>query len=121
MTVREVAEELVEEVEGPEKTETYACPAHCSPAGRDPHGAVLPLVRRRCRGHGRGVFDEMDPEVRWLKAADGTRTAPDMEDRAAKYVSGGNLILINADFRGFAGPEDVVVGGRSAGYERSLR
>ncbi len=36
------------------------------------------------------------------RAVGGTRTPPDMEDRAAKYVPEGNLILINADFRGFA-------------------
>jgi hypothetical protein len=42
-----------------------------------------------------------DPLVRWVSIADGTRTPPDLEDRAAKYLPGQNLLLVNADFRVF--------------------
>ena len=41
------------------------------------------------------------PEVKWVKASDGTRQPPDLEDRAAKYLPDQNLILANADFRVF--------------------
>jgi len=43
----------------------------------------------------------MDPDRKWVNAADGTRIPPDMEDRAAKYLPAQNLLLINADFRIF--------------------
>jgi hypothetical protein len=42
-----------------------------------------------------------DPTVTWVTAADGTRTPPDLEDRAAKYLPDQNLLLANADFRVF--------------------
>jgi hypothetical protein len=42
-----------------------------------------------------------DPTVRWVTAAEGTRTPPDLEDRAAKYIPQQNLVLANGDFRGF--------------------
>ena len=41
------------------------------------------------------------PEVKWVSSADGTRAQGVIEDKAAKYVSEQNLILANADFRGF--------------------
>jgi hypothetical protein len=44
---------------------------------------------------------EIQPEVRWVSTADGTRTPPDLEDRAAKFLPQQNLILSNADFRVF--------------------
>jgi hypothetical protein len=44
---------------------------------------------------------EVDPELRWVSVADGTRTSPDLEDRAAKYIPQQNLILANGDFRVF--------------------
>jgi hypothetical protein len=42
-----------------------------------------------------------EPEVRWISAENGTRTPPDLEDRAAKYLPQQDLILANADFRVF--------------------
>jgi len=44
---------------------------------------------------------EVEPEVRWISVADGTRTPPDLEDRAAKFLPQQNLILANGDFRVF--------------------
>jgi hypothetical protein len=45
-------------------------------------------------------FDH-EPEVTWVTATDGTRTPPDMEDRAAKFLPQQNKLLINGDFRVF--------------------
>ena len=42
-----------------------------------------------------------DPKVQWISVVDGTRTPPDLEDRAAKYLPQQHLIFINADFRVF--------------------
>jgi hypothetical protein len=41
------------------------------------------------------------PEVRWINASDKTRTPPDLDDRAARYIVQDNLILANGDFRVF--------------------
>jgi len=41
------------------------------------------------------------PTVKWVSVKDGTREYGDIEDRAAKYLSDQNLLLINADFRVF--------------------
>lgn len=42
---------------------------------------------------------EVHPEVRWVSVSDGTRTPPDLEDRAAKFLPQQNMILANGDFR----------------------
>ena len=41
------------------------------------------------------------PVVKWVTIKDGTRDENDMEDKAAKYLSGQNTLFINADFRVF--------------------
>lgn len=43
-----------------------------------------------------------EPEAKWIRVADGTRTSPDLEDRSAKYLPQQNLLLINGDFRVFS-------------------
>ena len=40
-------------------------------------------------------------EVIWVSVADGTRTPPHLEDRAARYDRRHNLLTISADFRGY--------------------
>jgi hypothetical protein len=45
------------------------------------------------------AFDE--PNVKWISGEDGTRTAHDLEDRAARFLLAQNQLLINADFRVF--------------------
>jgi hypothetical protein len=50
---------------------------------------------------GEEVEGEQGPRTKWLSVTNGTRTAGDMEDRAAKYLPEEDLILINADFRVF--------------------
>ncbi len=42
------------------------------------------------------------PVVLWQSIKDGTRDENDMEDKAAKYLSEQNTLLVNADFRVFA-------------------
>ena len=44
---------------------------------------------------------DIQPEIRWVSVADGTRTPPDLEDRAAKFLAPENMILANGDFRVF--------------------
>lgn len=41
------------------------------------------------------------PDTVWVTVANGRRTPPAMEDRAAKYLAEQNLLQINGDFRGF--------------------
>jgi hypothetical protein len=45
---------------------------------------------------------DREPNVRWVSVEEGTRTPPDLEDRAAKFLVQENLLLINGDFRVFA-------------------
>ena len=47
------------------------------------------------------VESDVHPERRWISREEGTRTPPDLDDRAAKYLPEKNLILINRDFRVF--------------------
>ena len=47
------------------------------------------------------VEPDVHPERRWISREEGTRTPPDLDDRAAKYLPEKNLILINRDFRVF--------------------
>jgi hypothetical protein len=44
-------------------------------------------------------FDE--PKTQWVSLADHTRTPPDLDDRAAKFLLQQNLLMINGDFRVF--------------------
>ena len=41
------------------------------------------------------------PVVNWVSRKDDTRAEGDMEDKAAKYVSNQNTLMVNADFRVF--------------------
>jgi hypothetical protein len=43
-----------------------------------------------------------EPVVQWVSAENGTRTPPDLEDRAAKYLPQQDIIQANSDFRVFA-------------------
>jgi hypothetical protein len=52
------------------------------------------------------VASDTTPEVVWISAAEGTRTPPFLEDRAAKYLPEKNLLQINADFRVFTDMEE---------------
>lgn len=50
---------------------------------------------------GEEVMVGREPEVQWVSVENGTRTPPDLEDRAAKYLPQQDLIQANADFRVF--------------------
>ena len=50
---------------------------------------------------GEEVVVSKEPNVQWVSAENGTRTPPDLEDRAAKYLPQQDLIMANADFRVF--------------------
>ena len=47
------------------------------------------------------VRSDPEPEVKWVSIKNGSRAQGDLEDRAAKYLSDQNVLLINADFRVF--------------------
>ena len=42
-----------------------------------------------------------EPKTQWVSVKDGTRSAPDLDDRAGKFLIQQNLLMINADFRVF--------------------
>jgi hypothetical protein len=42
-----------------------------------------------------------EPKVIWVTAKDNTRTPPDLDDRAAKFLLDQNRLIINGDFRVF--------------------
>lgn len=42
-----------------------------------------------------------EPTTKWISVEDGTRTAGDLEDRAARFLLGQNTLMINSDFRVF--------------------
>ncbi len=50
---------------------------------------------------GEEVIINREPEVQWVSVENGTRTPPDLEDRAAKYLPQQDTIQANADFRVF--------------------
>ena len=50
---------------------------------------------------GERVHPDLFPSVSWITTKDGTRSAGDMEDRAARFLIDQNRLLINADFRVF--------------------
>ena len=52
------------------------------------------------------IGSDTTPEVVWISAAEGTRTSPFLEDRAAKTSPEKNLLQINADFRVFTDMEE---------------
>jgi predicted acetyltransferase len=50
---------------------------------------------------GKKVKPDPFPDVRWISVLDQTREYGDMEDRAAKYLIGQNILFINSDFTVF--------------------
>ena len=70
-----------------------------TPGGKD--GNLYALFERRNGTPAEKVQPDIFPEVSWVSINDRSRVAGDMEDRAAKYLSAQNLLLVNADFRVF--------------------
>jgi len=65
-------------------------------------GNVYAVFEKADGAAGKRVRPDPFPSVKWVSVKDGTREYGDIEDRAAKFLSGQNLLLINADFRVFA-------------------
>jgi len=64
-------------------------------------GNIYALFERKGGAPGEEVQPDLFPKVDWVSVSDGSRAPEDMEDRAAKYLSDQNRLLINADFRVF--------------------
>lgn len=64
-------------------------------------GNVYAVFEKTDGTAGKRVKPDPFPSVRWVSVKDGTREYGDIEDRAAKFLSDQNILLINADFRVF--------------------
>jgi Histidine kinase-, DNA gyrase B-, and HSP90-like ATPase len=111
-----------------------------TPVGRERGGSggkegnIYALFERKSGAPGEKVEPDLFPKVDWVSVSDGSRAAEDMEDRAAKYLSEQNRLLINAEFRVFrdmtkhllqsygqtAGAETVVEDTVRAWFEQAL-
>jgi len=68
---------------------------------RQTAGNIYAVFEKKNGPRGDKVNPDPFPRVKWITAADGTREAGLIEDRAAKYLADQNLLLVNADFRAF--------------------
>ena len=64
-------------------------------------GTVYNLFLAEKGTPGEEAKPDIFPQVRWISVSDGTRQPGDLEDRAARYLTEQNILLINADFRVF--------------------
>lgn len=64
-------------------------------------GNIYHLFEKRGGVPSEKIQSDPFPIVIWQSVKDGTRDENDMEDRAAKYLSEQNTLLVNADFRVF--------------------
>ncbi len=71
-------------------------------------GNVYALFERQGGPKGESANSDSLPDIDtvWRVAADGTRSAPDLEDRAARFDPHRKLLEINGDFRGYRGMID---------------
>lgn len=63
---------------------------------------VFALFTKSGPPYGEAVADIHEPITVWISEKDDSRTPPDLDDRAAKFLTERNLIMINADFRVFS-------------------
>jgi hypothetical protein len=95
MTVGGKAKQDSEERESPS-------PGGVKPGGKGGRAGDIYSLFLAAKGvPGEELRVEIQPELRWVSVADGTRTAPDLEDRSAKFLPQQNMILANGDFRVF--------------------
>jgi hypothetical protein len=73
-------------------------------------GDIYALFAESGDAMGNPVDSIDDPDVKWIKAEDGSRIPPDLNDRAARFLLQQNLLIINADFRVFTDMVDRWVG-----------
>lgn len=64
-------------------------------------GDIYALFAEAGAAKGDPVDTMSEPTTKWISIEDGTRTAGDLEDRAARFLLGQNTLVINADFRVF--------------------
>lgn len=64
-------------------------------------GNVYSAFEKKDGVTGQQVNPDLFPTVTWVTVADGTRVLGDTEDRAARYLTDQNILLINSDFRVF--------------------
>lgn len=64
-------------------------------------GDIYALFAEAGDALGDNVESNDAPIVRWVKLEDGSRVAPDLNDRAARFHLQQSLLMINADFRVF--------------------
>lgn len=64
-------------------------------------GNIYSIFEKKDGAPGRRVKSDPFPVVNWVTIKNGSREYGDIEDRAAKYLSDQNKLLINQDFRGF--------------------
>lgn len=69
--------------------------------GNGPGGNIYALFQAPQGVPGAEIRNLIDPSVKWVTVEDNSRTAGDMEDRAAKYIPELHTLLVNADFRVF--------------------
>jgi len=68
-------------------------------------GSLYSVFLKKEGTPGEEVKPEIFPKVTWISVKDKTREPGDLEDRAARFLSDQNVLLINADFRVF---EDMI-------------
>jgi hypothetical protein len=84
------------------RRERTADTAEGDPGGKGGRAGDIYSLFLSARGvPGEEVMIAREPEVQWVSAENGTRTPPDLEDRAAKYLPQQDIIQANADFRVF--------------------
>ena len=113
-----------ERVESGPSVPTQTTPAERKP--RNPRELFEKIARQGQRAE-QAAMGPAIPEVKWMSATMGgeyaLRENDEMDDRAAKYVAGQNLILANADFRIFADMVAHYIGvyGDKPGFEQVVR
>lgn len=65
-------------------------------------GGIYSVFQKKDGVPGQEVRPDPFPKVEWVSIKDGTRTAGDIEDRAARFLADQNVLLINKDFRVFS-------------------
>jgi len=70
--------------------------SHCSPSGTEGGtlGNVYAVFEKKDGSHADKIHPDPFPEIRWVRAENGSRETGDMEDRAAKFLLNQNLLLI---------------------------
>lgn len=74
---------------------------HKPPSKPSTPNDVFALFAEAGSMRGDPTAEMLEPNTRWVSEKKGTRSPPDLDDRAAKFLPERNLIMINGDFRVF--------------------